>query len=144
MELLIVMVIVGLLVTMVLPKYKSAMEKGRGLEGVANVSAVSEAVNAYYVRNGGSYGSSDTNLKKFVLGEDGAAAVTKNMNFRDPVITWNSSSEVVVSSTRDISANPYTITFVNKSGSIFSRTCSGNEKYCQELGAKCTESSCTL
>ena len=55
-ELLVIMVIVTILVTIALPKYKTAMEKGRALEGIANAASWSEAVNAYYVRNYNSYG----------------------------------------------------------------------------------------
>ena len=65
-ELLIVMVVVTILVTVALPAYKTSMEKGRATEGIANAAAVSEAMNAFYIRNGNSYGSAST-LKTFVL-----------------------------------------------------------------------------
>ena len=50
-ELLIVMVIVGVLVTVSLPKYRASMERGRATEGINNVRAISDAVNAKYVMN---------------------------------------------------------------------------------------------
>ena len=50
------MVVVTILVTVALPAYKTSMEKGRATEGIANAAAVSEAMNAFYIRNGNSYG----------------------------------------------------------------------------------------
>ena len=54
-ELLIVMVIVGTLVTLALPKYQAALERGRAQEGLANLKAASDLINANYVLNGNSY-----------------------------------------------------------------------------------------
>ena len=54
-ELLVVMVVVTVLVTVALPKYKVAMEKGRGLEGFRNAAALSDGLNAFYVRQGNTY-----------------------------------------------------------------------------------------
>lgn len=137
-ELLIVMVVVGLLVTVALPTYKTAMEKGRGLEGVANAAAVSEAVNAYYIRNGNSYGTS-SDLENFVFGstdDGGVAGITKSKYFMKPVISWSSSS-VTVQVQRD-SSNSYTITFKSQDGRVTERSCSGStptgSKYCKAIG----------
>ena len=54
-ELLIVMVVVGILVTVALPKYYSSMERGRALEGISNLRAASDFVNAKYVMQGNQY-----------------------------------------------------------------------------------------
>lgn len=51
-ELLIVMVIVGTLVTVALPKYQVALERGRALEGIRNVQYVAEYVNAKHMATG--------------------------------------------------------------------------------------------
>ena len=51
-ELLIVMVIVGTLVTIALPKYQNALERGRALEGIRNVQYVAEYINAKYMATG--------------------------------------------------------------------------------------------
>ena len=56
-ELLIVMVLVGVLVTIVLPKYYISMERGRALEGINNLRAASDFVNTRYIINGNSYPS---------------------------------------------------------------------------------------
>ncbi len=133
-ELLIVMVVVGILVTVALPTYKTAMEKGRGLEGVANAAAVSEAVNAYYVRNGNSYGTLDE-LTAFALGsgDDGVAGTTKSKYFGAPQISL-SDSTVTVSVERPLSSKSYTIEFVSANGAVSSRSCSGYAKYCKAIG----------
>ena len=54
-ELLIVIVIVGILVTIAMPKYQAAMECGRAQEGLANLKAASEVINAQYVLDGNTY-----------------------------------------------------------------------------------------
>ena len=51
-ELLIVMVIVGTLVTVALPKYQRALERGRALEGLRNVQYVAEYVAAKHMATG--------------------------------------------------------------------------------------------
>lgn len=131
-ELLIVMVVVSLLVTAALPAYRTAMEKGRATEGVANAAAVSEAVNAYYIRNGNSYGN-ETNLTEFVLGSGGVAGITQSKYFSEPSISVDTSS-VTVSVTRNLSSKAYTITFTNQNGAVSSRSCSGYAKYCKAIG----------
>lgn len=142
-ELLIVMVVVGILVTVALPKYKAALEKGRGLQGVANVAAYSEAVNVYYVKNGNSYGNDENIVKSFA----DVAGLTKD---REDVPLFsqinakldNTHTKVTVSITRN-SGSGYTITFENAGGEVTSRYCTGNLRYCKALGAgNCSNSTC--
>ncbi len=137
-ELLIIMVIVGVLVTVALPKYKVAMERGRGLEGLANAAAVSEAANVYFVRNGNSYTGLTTS------GFLETAGKTKIKHFKDPTATVSASgADVTVSVVRN--GNLYTISFVNTDGEIVSRSCSGNVKYCKALGtSSCSGSTCSF
>lgn len=52
-ELLIVMVIVGVMVAVALPQYQRSMERGRAMEGLANVRAAAEQLAAYYLVHGG-------------------------------------------------------------------------------------------
>lgn len=52
LELLIVIVIVGTLVTIALPKYQNALERGRALEGVRNVQYIAEYVGAKHMATG--------------------------------------------------------------------------------------------
>ena len=51
-ELLIVVVIVGTLITVALPKYQNSLERGRALEGLRNVQYVAEYVAAKHMATG--------------------------------------------------------------------------------------------
>jgi len=54
-ELMIVMVIVGILVVIALPKYNESLERSRALEGINVLKEVSDAINAQYVLDGNTY-----------------------------------------------------------------------------------------
>lgn len=133
-ELLIVMVVVSLLVTIAVPAYKTSMEKGRGLEGIANAQAVTDAINTFYVKNGNSYGSDLTALTEFALGsdeEEGTSGITKNKYFAEPVIEGDSAAVKVVLAR---STGSYTLTYTSSNGMLTSRSCTGNSRYCKALG----------
>ena len=51
-ELLIVMVIISTLVTVALPKYQRALERGRALEGLRNVQYAADYANAKHMATG--------------------------------------------------------------------------------------------
>lgn len=126
-ELLIVMVIVGVLVTVSLPKYRASMERGRATEGINNVRAISDAVNAKYVMNENSYslaGLTDSNGN--VTGVD----MTKSVNFSTPKMTL-SSGTVTVTTTR---TGSYTLTATNQNGELISIECTGDTETCQNIG----------
>lgn len=126
-ELLIVMVIVGVLVTVSLPKYRASMERGRATEGINNVRAISDAVNAKYVMNENSYslaGLTDSNGN--VTGVD----MTKSVNFSTPKMTL-SDSKVTVTTTR---TGSYTLTATNQNGELISIECTGDVETCQNIG----------
>lgn len=126
-ELLIVMVIVGVLVTVSLPKYRASMERGRATEGISNVRAISDAVNAKYVMNENSYslaGLTDSNGN--VTGVD----MTKSVNFSTPKMTL-SDSKVTVTTTR---TGSYTLTATNQNGELISIECTGDAETCQNIG----------
>lgn len=143
-----VIVIVGLLVTVALPKYKMSLERGRGLEAFANATAWSDAVNAYYITNYNSYYDSDGTAKKAFEYASSVAPKTEEKDFLQPdaynspnfslddgVLTIN-----IVRNLNDAD-KVYKISFVNKDGKIFSRQClaangSTAEKYCHAMGAK--------
>lgn len=126
-ELLIVMVIVGVLVTVSLPKYRASMERGHATEGINNVRAISDAVNAKYVMNENSYslaGLTDSNGN--VTGVD----MTKSVNFSTPKMTL-SDSKVTVTTTR---TGSYTLTATNQNGELISIECTGDAETCQNIG----------
>ncbi len=54
-ELLIVMVIVGVLFAIALPKYQNTVERGRALEGLSNVRAVGEYLSTQCIINGNAF-----------------------------------------------------------------------------------------
>lgn len=124
-ELLIIMVIVGILVTVAFPKFKTAMEKGRSLEGIHNANAVSEAANAVYVKNGFSYGSNASEFKRL-------SGITNSQHFNSPEVSISGDS-VVVTLLRK--TNKYSIVYTNTAGSIVSRVCKGDKKICNSIGA---------
>ena len=133
-ELLIVMVVVSLLVTIAVPAYKTSMEKGRGLEGIANAQAVTDAINTFYIKNGNNYGSGLEALKEFVLGtfeDGGAAGITQSKYFEAPDIGGGSSTVNVVLAR---STGAYTLTYTSSNGMLTSRRCTGNTRYCKALG----------
>ena len=138
LELLIVMIIVGVLVTVALPKYQTAMEKGRGMEAIQNAAAISDAANVYYVKNQNSYGSA-------AFGRDGSTFVRDVANVTSTAKYFNSSydwddSQVAVTLTRTGISRSYSIVFVNKDGEVVERYCTGDERYCKALGASAARS----
>jgi len=54
-ELMMVIVIVGILVAIALPKYNESLERGRALEGINVLKEVSDALNAQYILDGNVY-----------------------------------------------------------------------------------------
>ena len=139
-ELLVVIVIVGILITIALPKYKVAMEKGRGLEGFADAAAISDALNTYYVRNYNSYAKPSgvaKSAKQYAIGtggnDKGVAQRTSEKFFS--VGVSDSTVKPIVTLTRKNFSHPYNIVFENEGGEVTKRYCSGNDKYCKALGA---------
>ncbi len=138
LELLIVMVIVGVLVTMALPKYQTAIEKGRGMEAIQNAAALSEAANVYYVKNNNSYGDPSYGRTGSVFMQD-VANTTSTSKYFTPSYTWTA-SQVSVTLARSGISRSYSIVFVNKDGEVEERYCSGDERYCKALGASTARS----
>lgn len=54
-ELLIVVIIVGVLATVALPKYQRSLERSRALTGLATLRSAAEMLNAYYIVHDGTY-----------------------------------------------------------------------------------------
>lgn len=141
-ELLVVMVMVGLLVTIALPKYKTAMEKGRAMEAIANAAAISEALNAYYVLNYNSYVNTDSATAYVTkVAAQTATSGKENSAFSAPEITVISTDKAKVSIKRSVTGDKYyEIRFTNENGELSERAClataeSTGEKYCKSLGA---------
>lgn len=134
-ELLIVMVIVGTLVTVALPKYQAAMERGRAQEAFANLKAASDIVNAQYVLNGNDYGDLsaviDSN-NNFL--DDVRENFTKVRLFTAPKVESIADGVVRIFTTRE---NEYTLVAVNDKGELKRFECLQadlTENYCFNVG----------
>lgn len=125
-ELLIVMVVVGVLVTVALPKYYASLERGRSVEGIANLRAASDAINAQYVINGNSYPSSITGSSTLQVGD-----VTKSAYFTTPTVSLSGSTVVVTTSREDGS---YTLKAYNSNGDLNYIECTGDGQTCLNIG----------
>jgi len=108
-ELLIVMVIVGVLVTVAVPKYNASMERSRSLEGILNLEKLSSEINAFYVINGNSYPND-------VAARISLDEIITSTYFQAPEVT-KSGDSVTVTITRDSgSGYNYKLAIVNSAG----------------------------
>ena len=120
-ELLIVIVIVGILVTIALPKYNAALERGRAQVALANLRAASDLINAHYVLNGNTYDR--TSLVRSEAGREEEFAVTENFT-RDTYFStprWlttgdGSSCPQKITTQRD--GGDYTLSACNSEGEL--------------------------
>lgn len=132
-ELLIVMVLVGVLVTVALPKYYSSMERGRVLEAVNNLRAASDAINAAYVMNDNEY------PLQAALEENGHVRgdFAKAVSFTVPTIAQRAHSFVILSSKR-IGGDEYTLQAYSSLGDLEYISCipktASDGKLCETLG----------
>ena len=124
-ELLIVVVIVGVLVAVALPKYQRSVERGRAMLGVANLRAATDYANARYLVKG-AYPSS--------IPED---TIVANDFFEDLTITETPSSRMYAISMARKSSSGWNYTLVSQSidGEIVNSMCTGGpNNSCTELG----------
>lgn len=140
-ELLIVMVIVGILVTIALPKYRVAMERGRAVEGIANLKAASDWINAKYVMNGNAYPDNEDLVTVVTTANSSSltmiGSLSKNIYFTSPVfIDCTSDTDRCIQSSRQQGNEVYyTLTAYNTAGELKKIVCTGTEKkLCEPLG----------
>lgn len=152
-ELLIVMVIVGILVTVALPKYYAAMEHGRSMEGITNLKAASEVLNARYVMNGNMYrcsGAANKTSGRFVVAGASTGNFTRPTYFGEPILRvtgttgWSNCDSsnggtVYIDIVRN-GPEPYTLTAVNQAGELKYITCVAGTgaaaNICENVGAE--------
>ena len=135
-ELLIVMVIVGTLITIALPKYQAAMERGRAQEAFANLKAASDILNTYFVLNGNSYDGAATALTDsggyFVETE----TFTKGTRFSSPVLLSPDGGFQRIVVIRE--GNEYTLYAHSRVGELKEIVCevgeNGDADVCLEIG----------
>ncbi len=128
LELLIVMVIVGVLITIGLPKYQRALERGRSIEGLTNARMAADYAGAQYVLNG-TYptGTAWQNAIK--------QRILKKNYFKLPTITVDSSNHTraTISATRTAGKGwNYSIQITVTNGEITNISCTPSD-ICQEL-----------
>ena len=146
-ELLIVMVIVGILVTVALPKYRATMERGRAAEAIANLKIASDWINAKYVLNGNSYPSNENMLTVEVSMTSGSGstsssgsrsvigAASRSVYFTKPEFTTCSGYKCIKTERKQGSTVYYTLTAYNQDGELKKITCTGTEKeLCKTFG----------
>ena len=134
-ELLIVIVIVGILVTVAMPKYQAAMERGRAQEGLANLQAASDIINTQYVLDGNSY------VRGNSVRDDGFFITTDEMirakYFSSPqwlAVGDGSACPQKIRVVRQESGG-YVLSACNKDGELKYIECVSNVvKDCQEIG----------
>ena len=126
-ELLIVMVVLGILVTIALPKYRSSLERGRAMEGINNLRAASDAVNARYVMDENSY--ANVKAKDIAMGN-----LAKSRSFTAPSLGTVSTTATTISLTRE--GGEYSLSAYNTDGELKYITCTGDTELCQAIGAE--------
>lgn len=134
-ELLIVMVLVGVLVTVALPKYYSSMERGRAMEGINNLRAASDLVNSRYIMNDNSYPAESS----YTSGGKLLGDFTKSVYFSTPMVESSSAGTVVIIIVRE--SGEYTLKATNSDGELKYMTCvpgssdlAANKKLCENIG----------
>lgn len=114
-ELLIVMVIVATLAAVALPKYRVTMERSRAMEGVANVKATAEYVNARYIIDN----KYSTNI---------TADIIPSKYFTVPRVTISGSSGALIASDRQAPTSfRYTISANVSGGEQLELSCEGED-----------------
>ena len=128
LELLIVVVIVGTLVTIALPKYQNTLERGRALEGIRNVQYMAEYINAKHIATG-EWPAPDSEDIIRLKGTD----VIKSRFFRAP--DFDDENKTVTISRNGDWAYSLTATINVNNGVVDSITCSytGENDVCTEL-----------
>lgn len=132
-ELLIVMVLVGVLVTVALPKYYASMERGRAMEGINNLRAASDLVNARYIMNDNSYPA-------YSIGASVPGDFTKSVYFFNPIVTRSESERVEIVVVRR--GSEYSLKTINENGEVTYMMClpatganlAENKKLCENIG----------
>lgn len=137
-ELLIVMVLVGVLVTIALPKYYVAMERGRAMEGITNLRAASDFINARYIMNENTY--PDVNAEGVVKNGVLLGDFTKSVYFNAPVYSLSGTTALIQIARKD---GNYDLSAQNANGELTGLICtpkgSGNDladnkKLCENIG----------
>ena len=141
-ELLIVMIIVGILTAVAIPKYYSGLERGRMQEGLTNLRAASDLINTHYVLHDNNYNQARRVLldRNGVFTVEARAGFTKSRFFTVPVWRDNDDAHnppyerIVVTRV----GNDYTLMANNLDGELKEIVCTrganGDADICDRLG----------
>ncbi len=130
-ELLIVMVVLGILVTIAMPKYRASLERGRAMEGITNLRAASDAMNAKYIMNENVYtrdGVVDSS-QNFLIGN-----IAKSRSFTAPRLESGGDTTATIRVIRE--GGEYELWAENVDGELKYITCTGDTELCQAIGAE--------
>ncbi len=147
-ELLIVMVVVGILVTVTLPKYNASLERGRVTEALTNLKAASDVLNTRYVLNDNRYtcaGVVNAVNGEFKIGNTPTGDFTKAVYFNAPKVA-NPGTTCATNNLNNISiitereTDDYTLTAYNENGELKYITCTvgtdAPSSICENIGAE--------
>lgn len=123
-ELLIVIIIVALLVTLSMPKYKTAMEKARAQEGITNLTLAADQANGFYLSHEGTYTGFSGNYAQ-------GADKTKKVNFNTVAISGGGESLTLTTAR---TSGAYTLGIKLSGGKVADRTCTGDTRLCDAIG----------
>ena len=127
-ELLIVMVIIGVLATIAIPKYNASIERSRATEGITNLERLSSEANAIYELEGARPPSYTAQYPSDISSRIGINEIIKSNFFNAPTVTRNSANQLTVSIARKSgSGYSYTLSMVNSNGEPGDPTCSGTD-----------------
>jgi len=112
------MVIVGVLVSVAVPKYNASLERARALEGMLDLEKLSSEANAFYVINGNTY---PTDVESRVSKDE----ISASTYFNAPSFSLsNSNKTLTISISRKTdSGYSYTLQIVNTEGNAANVTC---------------------
>ncbi len=129
-ELLIVIVLVAILVTIALPKYRASLERGHAVEGISNLTSASDWINSQYVLNGNTYPTSlqiDQSRSMYFSAPEFVGSKDYCLEDRTCIKTNRKQGDTVY----------YTLTAHNKDGELEKITCEGDDaSLCANLGMK--------
>lgn len=124
-ELLIVIIIVALLVTLSVPKYKTAMEKARAQEGITNLTLAADQANGYYMSH------DEDGYTGFSSNYAQGADKTKKVYFNTVAVSGGGESLTLTTAR---TSGAYTLGIQLNGGKISNRTCTGDTRLCDAIG----------
>ncbi|OGX33456.1 MAG: hypothetical protein A2787_08885 [Omnitrophica WOR_2 bacterium RIFCSPHIGHO2_01_FULL_48_9] len=99
LEIIIVLIIIGVLASLALPRFFALVETSRGGEALNTLSAIRGSMVRYALRNGNSY--TGANLGTIDVGDPSVGAANKHFTYTTSVAAGNPSTAFTVIATRN-------------------------------------------